>query len=113
MVALTGCLSVREEDLLSWKDQPVVLLDLHPFFITVPMTKTIAADVTEIRNYRNGGSVQRCNAGSYSNGTGYANCYKNDVVCNNIFYIKNNKVIRYAPTGRCFTKASLQPQKMY
>ena len=113
LIALTGCLLVREEDLQSWQNQPVVLLDTHPFFITVPMIKTIAADGTEIRNYRNGRSVQNCSANSYSNSSAYVNCYQNDVVCNNIFYIKNDKVIRYAPTGRCYTAAFLQPQKMY
>ena len=115
---LAACLSVRQEDLDSWVGQPVELLDAHPFFMTVPLETRRAKDGVEIRNYRNGKTVTSCSGNSNFNlnsgyANNYANCYQNDVVCNNIFYIKNGKVLRYAPTGRCYTADFLQPQKMY
>jgi len=120
LVSLTmfsGCM-VRQQDLDSWVGRPVSLLDMHPFFMTVPLEKRFTDDGIEIRNYRNGRSVSSCSGqatlNSYSSSiNSYANCYQSDVVCNNIFYIKNKKVIRYEPTGRCYTNASLQPRQMY
>lgn len=118
LFSLIGCLSVRQEDLDSWVNQPVELLDAHPFFMTVPLEKRYTKDGVEIRNYRNGISVNQCasniNFGyNYTYANAYRNCYQRDVVCNNIFYIKNKRVLRYEPTGRCYTDASVQPRKMY
>lgn len=112
LMIVGGCM-VRQQDLDAWAGQPVQLLDTHPFFITVPMYKTIAADGTEIRNYRNGRTVESCTVNPYNPYVLTASCFQNDVVCNNIFYIKSGKVLRYAPTGRCYTAAFLQPKKMY
>ena len=119
LMILSGCLrGVRGEDLNAWVGQPVSLLDSHPFFMTVPLEKRFTSDGIEVRNYRNGRRVISCSGqstlNSYSSAiNSYANCYQNDVVCNNIFYIKNNKVLRYEPTGRCYTDASVQPRQMY
>jgi hypothetical protein len=35
------------------------------------------------------------------------------VVCNNIFYIKDGKVVEYAPTGNCYTDETVRPQARY
>ena len=46
LVALTmfsGCM-VRQQDLDSWVGQPVSLLDMHPFFMTVPLEKRFTDD---------------------------------------------------------------------
>ena len=113
LMLLSGCFrGVRQEDLNAWVGQPVSLLDQHPFFMTVPLERRFTADGVEIRNYRNGRTYSDCSVSAGYFGSD-VDCYQNDVVCNNIFYIKNNKVIRYEPTGRCYTKASLQPQRMY
>jgi len=82
-VVVVGC-TVRQQDLDAWVGVPVEALDTHPIFNTVPMDRTITDSGIEIRNYRNG-------------------------PCNNIFYIKGRKVIKYAPTGRCYTYKDLQP----
>ncbi len=39
-IGLSGCLSVREQDLMSWVDRPVSDLELHPVFNTIPVVKT-------------------------------------------------------------------------
>jgi hypothetical protein len=119
LMILSGCLrGVREEDLNAWVGKPVSLLDSHPLFMTVPLETRFTSDGVEVRNYRNSRSVSSCagqsTLNSYSSSiNSYANCYQNDVVCNNIFYIKNNKVLRYEPTGRCYTDTSVQPRQMY
>jgi hypothetical protein len=89
---VAGC--VRQEDLDSWVGAPVSALDTHPVFVSMPVVRTVAADGTEIRNYTN-----------FVEGGGGARC-------NNIFYIKNGRVVKYTPVGtgaRCRTDQTLQP----
>jgi hypothetical protein len=76
------------------------------------MIRTISASGVEIRNYANGTDVARCttNFTPYLNNSAFTNCSSGRVVCNNIFYIKDGKVIEYAPRGRCFTNSSVQPE---
>ena len=112
---LSGCV-VRQEDLDSWVGQPVEALETHSWFITVPVIKTKASNGIEIWNYRNGRTTTSCSAygsGSYVSSSAFATCSENEIVCNNIFYIKNGRVLEYRPTGRCYTDASLQPQRRY
>ncbi len=111
---------VRQEDLNAWAGVPVEALDTHSFFITIPMVRTRTDGGIEIRNYANGRDVAQCfsnaraNAtGNYVNANSFSSCSNNRIVCNNIFYIKDGKVIEYAPTGQCKTAAFLQPEARY
>lgn len=121
---LTGCAvkTVRQEDLNAWVGVPVEALDTHSLFLTVPMYKTFTESGIEIRNYVNGIDVApQC----FSHGAGYVsgnnvnfNTFSScnnatKVVCNNIFYIRNGLVTEYAPTGRCYTDETVQPQERY
>jgi hypothetical protein len=118
-----GCAStpvVRQQDLDAWVGVPVEALDTHSFFITVPMYRSVTPSGIEIRNYVNGADVASCfsNAGAnlvgnYVNANAFTTCSSGKVVCNNIFYIKQGKVVEFAPTGRCYTDSSLQPQARY
>lgn len=122
VLAIGGC--VRQEDLDSWKGQPVAALDLHPLFLTMPVEIQRTADGTEIRNYVNGGEVGRCFGGATANSmggmsvmvTGNSFCSTAFVACNNIFYIKGGKVLDYVPTptrgARCMTDSRVQPRKI-
>ena len=106
VMSLTACVGVRQQDLDSWVGQPVSALETHPFFLTVPVIKTIASDGTEIWNYKNSvGLIQ---------GSSSLITVKKDAACNNIFYIKDGVVLRYIAQGtggvRCMTNAALQPQ---
>jgi hypothetical protein len=119
---LTAC--VRVEDTAAWVGQPVAQLDLHPFFNTLPVEVRRAADGTEIRNYVNGGNVASCFQNAtvtgfstnavYGSGSGF--CSTRFQACNNIFYIRDGRVIRYVPTGSggaiCYTAPFLQPQNI-
>ena len=120
-VALSGCATVRQQDLDAWVGQPVVALETHPFFITVPVVKTRASDGTEIWNFVNGMNIGSCTGGGaifgktidFSAYNQFASCVQRFAACNNIFYIKNGFVQNYTPIGtggvRCYTEESLQP----
>lgn len=121
-LALTGCGSilVRQSDLDSWPGMPVEALDTHSLFITIPMFKTLTESGIEIRNYANGADSESCYSsgsgsasGKYLSASSFTNCTRNRVVCNNIFYIKDGKVLEYAPTGRCYTDETVRPQRRY
>ena len=124
LVALVGCALpiVRQQDLDAWIGQPVSALELHPFFITVPVVKTKTSDGTEIWNYVNGRNIGSClGGGSVFSGTvnsaiynQITNCVSRIGACNSIFYIKENVVLKYIAVGsggvRCMTTKELQPQ---
>lgn len=121
-IVASGCagLLVRQQDLDAWVGVPVEALDTHSFFLTVPMIRTRTESGIEIRNYANGRNMASCAGSGNAFGTGswvqanaFSNCTSGWVGCNNIFYIKDGKVIEYAPTGRCYTNSSVQPQERY
>lgn len=121
-VALTvsGCATVRKQDLDSWVGVPVEALDTHSLFITIPMYKSFTPNGIEIRNYANGADVSQCSStananksGRYANANAFTTCSTGRVVCNNIFYIKEGVVVEYAPTGSCYTDETVQPQARY
>jgi hypothetical protein len=113
--------TVRPEDLKAWTGVAVEELDKHPFFVTVPVVKTIAPDGTEIRNYVNGRNTAACTSSgavfggttSFANYGSFTSCMANFAACNNIFYIRQGKVESYVPVGtgglQCSTDARLQP----
>jgi hypothetical protein len=115
-----ACATVRQQDLNAWVGVPVEALDTHSIFITMPMYRTITADGVEIRNYVNAIDVTRCFEtagaslhGNYVSGSAFTTCSSGQIACNNIFYIRDDVVIEYAPTGRCYTDKTAQPQPSY
>ena len=110
-LAVTACATatVRQEDLDAWVGVPVEALDTHSLFIAMKMYRSITPSGIEVRNYANGGAeIARC-----SNNSNFTECSSVRVICNNIFYIKDGKVMEYAPTGRCYTNQTVQPQSRY
>lgn len=83
---------VRKVDTDSWVGVSVEALDSHPIFSQYKMSKTIDTKGLEIRTYRNGSGT---------------------ISCDNIFKIKNKKVLEYNPTGQCFTDERAQPSAKY
>lgn len=112
--------TVRQQDLDAWVGMPVEALDTHSLFITLPMYRTLTDSGIEIRNYVNGRDVGNCfgtggatATGNFVNANTFTTCSRGQIVCNNIFYIKNAKVVEYVPTGRCYTDETVQPQTRY
>ena len=126
MVAMTilalvaSCASVPpapQQDLNVWKGVSVEELDAHTFFKTVPMFRTKTDSGTEIRNYAYGYNFGECfgqaganKFGDFVNENDFISCSSSRIVCNNIFYIKKEQVLDYAPTGRCDMDEKFLPQ---
>jgi hypothetical protein len=108
--ALCSCVTqtVHVEDLDAWKNIPVIALDTHTLFATLPMTKQISSDGIEIRNYSNGRESVQCSR--FGN---FTRCNSSPTVCSNLFYISKGKVLEYAPTGACKTDETVRPQERY
>jgi hypothetical protein len=120
--SLAGCAMVRQSDLDAWVGMPVEALDTQSFFITLPMSKRVTPSGIEIRNYANTVVVQDCDDSGYGtvskngktiNTYGSTACVSSKAGCNNIFYIKDGKVLEYAPTGQCMTDDRVRPQRRY
>jgi len=125
LVLLVGCATVRQtvrqQDLDAWVGQPVVALEVHPVFITVPVIKTTASDGTEIWNYVNGRNLGSCSGGgsvfagtvNYAIYSKFVSCMHTFAACNNIFIIRDGVVEKYTPIGtggaHCYTTEALQP----
>ena len=119
---LSSCagVAVRKQDLDAWVGVPVEALDTHSLFLTVPMVRTKTEGGIEIRNYANGRNMSSCSgsgstyvSGKWVQGNAFSNCSSGWQGCNNIFYIKEGKVLEYVPTGQCYTNESVQPQERY
>src|SRR5271170_6986939 len=114
-LALSGCATVHQEDLDSWKGVPVAELEKHPFLMTLPVVRTVATDGTEIRRYVNGRNIASCSGGgSVFNGivnmatySTFSNCMQTFAACNAVFYIKGGYIQDVAAIGtggmRCYT----------
>jgi hypothetical protein len=121
---LSGCATVRQVDLDSWVGQPVAALETHPVFLTIPVVKTQTSDGTEIWNYVNGRNIGSCTGGGsvyagrvdFATYNKFSSCVSGFAACNNIFYIRDGRIVRYTPVGsggmRCYTDETVQPQFM-
>ena len=121
VIVLQGCAGVQQEDLDAWKGVPVSELEAQPFFLTLPVVRTVTSDGTEIRRYINGRNISSCSGGgAVFKGTidsatynTFSECMQAFAACNNIFYIKNGYVQQYLAIGtggvRCLTTAELRP----
>ena len=116
---LTSCApvkQVRQQDLDAWKGVSVEALDTQSFFLTLPMIKTTTESGVEIRVYPNKtmiGSCGRLGTVSYSAFQSFQTCSSQLVGCDNIFYIRDKKIIEYKPVGRCWTDESIAPESNY
>lgn len=115
--SLIGCATVRQQDLDAWVGQPVEVLDMQPFFLTVPMIRTKTTSGIEIRDYANVRNMSACTGygtgsvgGGWVNAGAFSSCTSGSVGCHNIFYIKDGIVIEYAPTGNCYTNEEQAPR---
>jgi hypothetical protein len=114
--------TVRQQDLQAWVGVPVEALDLHSFFLTLPMVKTKTESGIEVRLYPNKRNIGVCFGGggifttttlNHAAFNSFKTCSAGLVGCDNIFYIKDRKVIEYIPVGNCFTDERVQPEKRY
>ena len=117
---LSGCATVRQQDLDAWTGMPIEALETHSFFVTVPLYKTKTESGIEIWNFANGADVASCFGNAYGRRSNryvsvdsFSTCSSTRVVCNNLFYIKDKIVLEYKPSGRCMTAEFLQPEARF
>ena len=108
--------TVQSQDYSNWTGMSVEFLDDHPFFNAVPMFRTKTGSGTEIRNYAYGYDFGECFTkagatifGDFVHEDEFIFCSSSRIICNNIFYIKEEKILEYAPTGRCGSDKRVQP----
>lgn len=118
---ISGCASVHQEDLNSWRGHPVADIEKHPIFVTLQVVKTVASDGTEIRDYVNGKNVTQCSGGgSVFNGVvntatynSFMSCTRGIAACHAIFTVKNGIVENLSAIGtggaRCYSNEATRP----
>ena len=107
IIAAGGCAGVRQEDTQAWVGAPAPALETHPVFISMPVIRTTTSDGTEIWNYVNGRDIATCGSGGsvftgsvdFATYNSFTSCMKSFQACNNIFIIKNGRVVQYSPVG--------------
>ena len=119
---LNGCanMTVRQEDINAWVGVSVERLDTHSLFLTLPVAKTITDSGVEVRVYSNKQNFSSCfdsgniDGKTYSNDASFSaiqNCSSKLHGCDNIFYIKDKKVLEYKPVGLCYADEIVQPER--
>jgi hypothetical protein len=109
-LSITGCAAVRQSDVDAWRDAPVAALDTHTMFATLPVNRTTFPNGVEVRNYVNTGGATSCPTAPLSGGFQSARCTGTQAPCNNLFYIKEGRVLAYVPMGECVTDERVRPQ---
>jgi hypothetical protein len=121
LIFAAGCLGVRQQDLDPWVGQPVSALETQPVLATMRLVRTRASDGTELWNYVNGRNIGACTGGGtvfagfidMATYNSFSSCISTFAACNNIFYVKNGRVLSYNPVGsgglRCYTDETLRP----
>ncbi len=119
---VSGCADpvIRQQDLDTWVGMPVEALDTQPLFMTMRMIRTRSEDGTETRNYASGrdfpscaGSAELGAVGSYVSAEAFSSCVGGWTGCSNVFRIKDEKIVDYAPSGHCSTNESVWPKARY
>ncbi len=107
---------VRDSDRAAWKAQPVIELERHPFFSTVPLEKKPLSDGSEIWDYTNCGTDPvRTNCATNPNGYGgvATNCRSTGggtSCCHHQFVVRASMVEEYRPVGDdCYTGCERRP----
>ena len=108
VITLAGCAlrGVRQSDLDAWVGMPVEALDTQPLFLGMRLDRRMTNDGIEVRNY-----VNEANVSAPVGMTGMV--VSRRIACNNIFYIHDDYVMEYRPTGRCYTDATTRPPAGY
>jgi hypothetical protein len=119
--AALGCAEVRPQDTEAWVGQSVNVLEKQPYFLTMQVVKTRASDGTDVWNYVSGRDVSSCTLDgsvfgprlSWATYTSFASCVSRFQACNNIFYIRDDRVQRVVvmPSGgaQCATDQRFLP----
>lgn len=116
LVTLAACgdYEVRQADLVAWRAVPVIELERHPEFSSMPLEKRPLSDGSELWVHTNCGSsttpVNCTSAVVY--GKTQTTCGGGQTVtqcCHHQFVVRASMVEEYRPVGDCMTNCSRRP----
>jgi hypothetical protein len=105
---------VRSVDLEAWRGVPLVELETHAMFSTMPRKVQPLSDGGEMWTYSACETWQTDVRCTTYRGSSWAatNCNGGEVgqtCCHNQFYVKDKTVHWYRPNGACFTDCGVRP----
>jgi hypothetical protein len=105
---------IREVDLDAWRGVPVIELETHALFSTLPRSVRHLSDGSQLWTFSNcRGGVTDTRCGSYRTGNFVAtNCSGGEAYqtcCQNQFIIRDAVVEQYRPVGHCYTDCTTRP----
>lgn len=115
LLLLGACQEVRAEDVQAWRRVPVLELEKHTHFSTLPKQTQPLSDGSELWDYvncTNGKTPTECTSSkgvndsvqtSCTGGQEFANC------CHNQFVVRAGFVEEYRPVGNCYTDCFKRP----
>lgn len=107
-IVIMACAHVREEDLVSWRNVPVLELEMHPFFSTLPLEKRPLSNGGELWIYSNTVSTAKKDCSF-----GVCQAVLETEGCQNQFVISKGMVLEYRPVPiniiSCVTDCRVRP----
>jgi hypothetical protein len=104
---------IHPGDVDAWKGAPIIELERHPFFSTVPPVVQKLSDGSELRTHKNCVSsredieCQGVRFGALTQTTCSGEI--TDACCSHQFFVRGGVVEEYRPVGRCHTSCSRRP----
>ena len=105
LASLWGCATSKQTISEAWSGVPVEALDIHSYWVTIPMKRVFRTDGREMRFYIDSGSFTYCSGGRFS-----YSCLSEKVTCNHIFEQCRFQYEKYEPAGRCYRKEVHLPE---
>lgn len=105
---------VRQSDLEAWRQVPVIELESHAFFSTVPLNKRRLSDGSEMWVFSNCQSTDedvhcRTTSSVFGVDTRCGGGGTSRSCCHNQFIVRNGWVESYRPVGNCYTNCGVRP----
>lgn len=126
VIGLSGCKTVRQEDLDAWRGAPLSDLETHYLFNTLPVEVRQISGGKFLYIYTNSkttkplfpSTVSCRSTSSLIGGTQQTQCSKDNVfggepttkTCSNQFITTTTTVLEYRPVGQCYTDCSIRPE---
>lgn len=116
VMALSGCKTVRQEDLDAWRGAPLSDLETHALLNSIPVEVRQISGGRFLYIYTNSATTTtpiQCQSGRTISGVGrQTQCYggnERTFTCSNQFITNSTHVLQYIPVGDCYTDCSIRP----
>lgn len=110
MLVLSGCQTVRRDDVAAWKGAPLSDLETHPVYAAMPLEKRPLTNGSVLWIHTNKGSyTTETSCNKYGNRVSCSGGDNVTVQCSHQFIVKEATVQEYRPVGQCYTDCSRRP----